>query len=784
MSFIKNPEINQIKNKLTDDPSLLGKLYKTKKSPYDIMSVIHSLVEDYEEKGWEVEKRLKIKTRIRKEKSHARKFEDDVWCQLYDLGYRHFNFDEQFKLPFGKGSLDWKQIDVIAIDQETVILVECKSSEKPKKSGSLKTEFEGLKERIVGFRKAISLLFGSHLKMRYVFATRHLRIDANGADIERLSSSGGFYYNDNTYDYVNSLIKNYKNAARYQFLGILFRGESINSSKIEIPAIEGSMGDKKYYMFSLEPATLLKIGFVLHRTKANESEMPTYQRLLIPSRLKSINKFINEGGYFPNSIVVNFSEAKKQQKVVFEATPRPNDTNARYGTLKIPNAYAIAYIIDGQHRVYGYANTNYVNSNTIPVVAFKDLESDEQLEIFMSINENQTAVNPSLRGTLERDLYWNSDRADTRLKALRSSIIIDLAESPNGPLFKAIQVGEDKAPLKFTSFSKGLLASNLLPKASGNRYVEESTKSCLYNVNNNDHSIEMTQSQKKIVQFLNECFGFVEENYPAIYERHNSLIKSNRGVYAFIGLIGNLNHWETTVAERIDRDSYIQTRFDVIKPYLVSLLNQLSDLNEEDETYLQTSYGSGAQDTWLRTFQLLVNKKHPKYNPVELIEWKERKDSDLQDEGRKLGVEIEKYIKRTVLNTIKRIFGSNWELEINSIKRECMDRAEKEMEKNYKEGLGNKRIDWTEMFNISDYKSIIEKNWTKAPEEHVETFVRFQDRFSIDSGEGLGSKAKSIKWISRYNSLRNNWAHEGTKERGLSSEEVSFLKGIHNIFYS
>ena len=45
--------------------------------------------------------------------------------------------------------------------------------------------------------------------------------------------------------------------------------------------------------------TLLKIGFVLHRTRANEAEMPTYQRLLLPSRLKGITKFIDGGGYFP-----------------------------------------------------------------------------------------------------------------------------------------------------------------------------------------------------------------------------------------------------------------------------------------------------------------------------------------------------------------------------------------------------------------------------------------------------------------------------------------------------
>lgn len=65
----------------------------------------------------------------------------------------------------------------------------------------------------------------------------------------------------------------------------------------------------------------------------------------------------------------------------------------------------------------------FKKSNTIPVVAFENLDTSEQLKIFMDINENQKAVSPSLRLDLEEDLYWNSDRTDSRIKALRSSII-------------------------------------------------------------------------------------------------------------------------------------------------------------------------------------------------------------------------------------------------------------------------------------------------------------------------------------------------------------------------
>ena len=79
---------------------------------------------------------------------------------------------------------------------------------------------------------------------------------------------------------------------------MMFKDELINDKPITIPALKGHMGGKSYYLFSIEPSTLLKIGFVLHRTKVNDSMAPTYQRLLVPKRLKGITKFIDNNGVY------------------------------------------------------------------------------------------------------------------------------------------------------------------------------------------------------------------------------------------------------------------------------------------------------------------------------------------------------------------------------------------------------------------------------------------------------------------------------------------------------
>lgn len=779
MAFLKENQINDLKSKLISDEKELRSLYRAKKNDYFELSILHNQVEKYKKEEWEVYDELKTKTKIRKEKLHSQKFEDQVWCQFYELGYRKLNRDQTFSLPFGTDDEDKKQIDIIAVNDETVFLVECKSSKKSKKAPSYKDEFELLKLRMEGFRKSIYELFGKDKKVKYIFATRNLRIDEDSEDMNRLNKLKAFYYNDNTFDYIKSLINNYKDAAKYQFLGLIFKNEKINNKQIELPAIEGKMGGETYYMFSIEPSLLLKLGFILHRTKANNNEMPTYQRLLVPSRLKGITKFIDEGGYFPNSLILNINNSKD---VIFEPseTRAKGDSFSRAGTLKLPNEYAIAYIIDGQHRLYGYANSDFKNTNTVPVVAMLGLDATDQLSIFMDINQNQKAVSPSLRLVLEEDLFWESDRADSRLKALRSSIIKELSIS-SGPLYNKITVGEDNALLKFTPFYNALLHSGLLPSAKGNKYVEESIKASLYDIHNSNHIDEMNKTKKKIVQLINKCYELVEEEYPTIFERDKYFILSNRGTYAYIMLIGSLNTFIIN-ENLITKKANSSERYNQIEKYLKTLLNKIKNLPENEAEQYLTMLGAGADTKWFRFFQLIINQAFPKYEPIDLIDWKERQNEELQDEGRKYGEDIEKHMKKTILSNLKKLYNNKWELEIGKIMRECQNRASMEDEKNYKEGIDKEKTDWTEMFNINDYKEIIEKHWSKRI-DNDSSFKTFEEIFSIDMGFGFNSKAEKIKWISHFNSYRNLWAHAGTKEKRLNKEEVGFLAKVYKHFY-
>lgn len=778
MSYLSDQQIYELKASITSDISLLGKLYRAKKGTYQKKTVDHSLVEDYLKDGWEEDGSsvLKTKTKIRREKPHFIQFEDDIWCQLYELGYRTLNVDENFFLPFSSEKQDKKQIDVIAVNEDSILIVECKSASTRKSAPSYREDLDAMVTRREGHIKALKQIFGKDKKIQFIFATRNLRLKPGGEDINRLNQLNVFYYNDNTYEYINNLISKYKGAAPYQFQGLLFKGKSITPEPISVPALKGEMGGKKYFVFSLEPETLLKIGFVLHRTRANDAEFPTYQRLLVPSRLSGITKFIDNGGFFPNSVILNFNTTNN--KLLFESSRNIGDSHSKAGILKIPNAFGIAYIIDGQHRIYGYANSEYKKSNTIPVVAFYDLASEEQLKIFMDINQNQKAVSPSLRLDLEEDLYWEADKADSRMKALKSSIIKVLANEPSSTLYREISVGEDNANLTFAPFYRALSSYGLVPLARGNKYNDESVLYSMYDTTNLSHSIEMKRAKKEISDFIMKAYDFAASNYSSLMLDEHSLILSNRGTYAYISILGSLSK-HVIQNNIINKNTDAITRFAAIEKYLTVLLDNLNNLDPENKNVFWEKLGAAADVEWLRRFQVIIHERLTDYNPEELVDWRQRQDESIQEEGRKITVEIERKIKDIILMKLHLLFGDNWDLEIGSIKRECINRAEEERERNYKEGLGVSSIEWTDMLTISDYKNIVTKFWSKLPNEANDKFTTFAVDFSIDIGEGFNSKNDKVKWMSYFGKYRNSLAHEGTKSRGLNQNEVEFLDKIN-----
>jgi len=769
MARLSEEQVASIKEHMCSDEKKLSSLYRGKKKIYNECVVSLNEAEERKKDGWAEFITLKTKIKMQRPKPVGTAFEDKIWAMFYDLGFRILNRDEHLEIKWGEGDGDHKQIDVLAVSDEAIFVVECKAASKLTQT-SFKSVIDGIEHYKEGIIRALRQIYGEK-KVKFILATDNYRVGEE--DTNRMKEKHIFHLNENAYKYILGLLKSYKTCVNYQFYGMMFKSELISSKRIRIPALRGKMGGSYYYMLSIEPETLLKMGFVLHRTKVNDSMAPTYQRLLSAKRLPAITKFIQKGGYFPNSLIVNFdTSGSRKMKINFDlAENSSEDSNAQLGTLSIPNAYGIAYIIDGQHRLYGYAGTDYKTTNTIPVVAFVDMESKEQLQIFMDINEHQKAVSKNLRIDLEEDMNWESPRVDSRLKALRSSIIKALTADTGSVLANKISVGEDASTLNIAPFYNGLLQSALLPRASKQSYTKD-VEVCMYDTQNLNHEKAMTECRKRVAVYLRECYNYI---YSELDEQlFNDFIMCNRGTYAFVALVGTLNKY-LVQTNHVAQFAPISERMAVVKPYLDIFIGYLSNLPANDESELRSARGQQAERTWLCRFQNSIHKTVAEYNPDGLESWLISQDTGLQQRAKEFTEKIFGILKNRILEKLQELFGDNWETSVTDIKKECYKRII--TLHGDEEDFDFQEVEWTDGIDFSDIKAIIEKNWSQNKEGEP-SFIPFKTEFAIQVNSQFSTKAEKLVWLAdliKYSKLLAD-----KKGKKLTPQQVNELELIYN----
>lgn len=735
MNKIHETAINSLKeNMYNDDKAGLNRTYKEKNTPFITRSVKLGEVDSFEMEGYEIVKTSSKKAQIRKLKDCGTFFEDNVWCLFKNLGFKILNKNDNLRIQWDANSTCNQQIDVVAVGDDAIFVVECKASKGPeRKKVSFKKELNNMKLYMPGVTKVLQKAYGENKRVKFIFATRNYIISEDSEDKTRMKEYGIYHMDENSYNYISNLIKSYKEAVVYQFYGLMFKNELINEQMYTIPALRGKMGGHDYYLFSIEPSILLKIGFILHRTKVNDSMAPTYQRLLVPSRLNGITAFIDKkSGFFPNSIILNFEKYNENLGVLFKPFNVVSGSNAECGMLQIPNAYGFAYIIDGQHRVYGYANSKQKDKCTIPVVAFDGMNSSEQLQIFMDINEHQKAVSPSLRLDLEEDLHWKDERIDSRMSALRSSIIKNLSRDTSSVLFNKISIGEDKSDLTFAPFSNALSNSGLVPAGKQTHFCGDN-EGCIYDFNETESEKAMLKARKEISSFLIKSYNYLEELLDN--DKKDKFLFSNRATYAIIVLIGSL-HKHLIVSGKITKSEDIVNRVEKLKPYLKSLCDGLNNLPEEQSAEIKGIQGKQAESVWLHHYQNLVNIKHNDYQPESLMKWRETLNKDIQLAGEELVKQILDLLHTTVWYNLRECYGDDYLRKLFYVQRECEDKIIKVY--GDQDGFELKNYNWEDELCIVHYKDIISENFCRQ---------EFMNNYSIDIGEGIRTKKEKLQWL-------------------------------------
>ena len=419
-----------------------------------------------------------------------------------------------------------------------------------------------------------------------------------------------------TIRYYNDLSEHLGSAARYQLLGNLFAKTEIKGMDSNVPAIEGKMGTFTYYTFLIEPERLLKLSYILHRNKANHKLMPTYQRLIKKDRLKAIRKFVDEGGYVPNSLIVSIDTNGKG--VVFEQSSTRTENNlSRMGILKLPKTYQSLYVIDGQHRLYGYSDSKFASSNSIPVVAFVDMKKHDQVKMFMDINENQKSVPKGLRNTLNIDLLWNAELYAQRQEALRLDLGQQLGEDTKSPLYGRIVTGED------LSNTKRCITLDYINDA-----FKQSNFFNVYKKNKNEVLVPGTfdktdndETENILFPFICKCFKVIKDYCSEEWDKGSEgFLTINNMTFALIKVFNDIVNIQLKKNNKVivdDGDAFYKQ----CESMLFDLADTINCLEPETINAIKTAKGGGAKKTSWNELRVAFNRKYQEFTYPELEEY-------------------------------------------------------------------------------------------------------------------------------------------------------------------
>lgn len=256
--------------------------------------------------------------------------------------------------------------------------------------------------------------------------------------------------------------------------------------------------DWVFYVFVMKSDLLNKIAYVSSRYK---DKIEGYQRNLSEKRAEEIQDYIFKlKGVIPNNIILNFNIELNY--------------NEKNHTISFDINDNIAWVIDGQHRLYGLALSK--KPIDVVVVAFEKLDISDQAKIFKIINSTQKGVNASLIYDLI-DLVKDANYIEARAHELVKKLNEDI-ESPWYTQIKMLGTGPGL-------ISQSAFIGNLKPLLDENR----GTTLTIY-------------SEEQQFKILKNYFNAIKATFPDNWGNPKSLLTKTVGFYALMELLPTILH--------------------------------------------------------------------------------------------------------------------------------------------------------------------------------------------------------------------------------------------------
>jgi len=416
--------------------------------------------------------------------------------------------------------------------------------------------------------------------------------------------------------------------------------------------------------------------------------------------------------------------------------------------------------------LFGYAHTELADNRTVPVVAFVNLDNEEQTQMFVDINSKQKGVSRNLLTSLMAEFGWGSDDLKVAVESLKTRIITDLDGLERSALYHRVILSEETEDLlkclTLTSLkSYGLNQTNFFGKIEKfdgvNQLVEPGT---LWNG-------DIKKTRNKSVKFLVCIFDYVSGELDRMWnigKGPGGFIGMNAGVCLIIRLSDSIiNHLMQEKSLKPRRMTPDDIAAEVVL-YLEPAMNYLKERNTEEITQLRQNYlGGGAVKNLLPIFQDRINIEFSDYNPEGLEKWRKDSTGEFKQKCYMLGHELEKEMFNFIERKLEKVFGENswWYDGVPSPVREaCVKKQNADESHDPPESF----------FELINSVPMINQNWTLLG-----------DYFS-PPGSGQDSKKKKLAWISEWNDLRKRYSHP-QKPGVITEEEYLWLEKTSEWIY-
>jgi len=361
--------------------------------------------------------------------------------------------------------------------------------------------------------------------------------------------------------------------------------------------------------------------------------------MLRSGKLNAIARYIDsEEGFFPNTVILNF-----QKRLEWRQKASLGDVGT--GVVRLPPYYACAWVIDGQHRLYGAARAQ--TGIVLPVLAFEGMEPSRQANLFVDINKRQTSVPGNLLWDLYTDIYHDS--GEPREEALCQVAQIAKTLNSKGALKGLIDMPSRPSPERdhLTMTTVCVTIHRYLPwsilKAPGGA----------------------ESAARRVARVVDNYYAVMKELWPEDWAlKEGSVLKSNNGFGVFVMVLSDIVRHLVVYEAREDLlGSAKATEFRrELKRFLRPVVEYLK-VEDVIASQIRSNTGRGPQNDNAQLLDVKIQDHVKDFSPPRLRDREVRRPQGKSVAEAALAQKVEmaeEALREFVLDELRRFYGAKW----------------------------------------------------------------------------------------------------------------------------